>query len=116
MKVPVGSLLALVGVGLACWSITNDGKGIDIEGQSRCTASSGRNGGKIVCVGDVDFLLEAHATDINVVDPGAGPTAFSLRIKARGYGFGANVGVGYDLEGGVFSPRWDIKYGNETGS
>ena len=102
-------VLGVLGVGLMYWGAMGDGKGVDIEGQSRCTMNSGRNGGEFVCEGNVNFLLSAHATDINVTDPLAGPTALDLRIKAKGYGFGADVGVGYDLEGGVFSPRWDIK-------
>ena len=102
-------VFGVLGVGLAYWGAMGDGGNIDIEGQSRCTMNSGGNGGEFVCAGDMDFSLSAHATDINVVDPLAGPTALDLRIKAKGYGFGVNVGVGYDLEGGVFSPRWDIK-------
>lgn len=96
-------------VGLTYWGAMGDGKGIDIEGRSRCTMSSDSHGGEVVCEGDVDFLLAARATDINVNDPAAGPTALDLRIKAKGYGFGANVGVGYDLKDGVFSPRWDLE-------
>ena len=102
-------VFGVLGVGLAYWGAMGGGKNINIEGQSRCTMDSGRNGGEFVCKGDVDFSLSAHATDINVENPGAGPTALDLRIKAKGYGFGVNVGVGYGLEDGVFSPRWDLE-------